>query len=944
MSPPRSPRDPPLGSDACGESLTAGAARSGFRRLTTRPREPPDPETPSRPLHPQIIMAEQDSASAMIIGLTFKAMIEEGVWAEFAKLVAHRVKVCHDVELPENFAQLGVDKCTHVLLELLEAPDAIKIVQYIESLFEEEQDSSEYCSASTDVSDDEAETGPIMPEDAARKEAEAHDNPAFEAEEENGDMEDDAAAQVGSDPEDPSSDQSEERESSSESTETPDVAVGGNWGEDHDRDVNEKPKSMYGICMADAEPNIRTHLNRQAMMLKGALKEIDESGETFKLSVSDIQLMLERFIFNPPSGTPAEHAEVRYNFYPPFMHPKTICNYHIFSTTAPIPMSCKANRYGTEIMKKTVNLSTFRRLPKWNIGVSIDDDLGDEVSPVGELEEGVKMVPLEGDISRLQWAKSRGAHIMYFSYPSLHAPPKIVKMLMETLIQPMANEGDRDNCEPCVSDEEIAAMVDPNGSMDVPDRHAAIEKRRSMVSMAIKHCFEMHLMERLFREPSMVKKLQEVLHHTLHHGFVQVIREVAKVNLSNYVTFHGTTYNNLLNNCIQGQLFEGVDKEDFVVDSVYLALVLTWQTGMGMWQQAITDDTVKMYADYFERNKRRIYAMSSVNDMANEIIDALMDGDRLTQEMRKALPNFICLSQISSFRQFLMERSNIPSTAAPFYPSDFIPLCFKQCSPRLWQHCYLLQVAYFITNHGGYLWEPDSASSLSRAYCPCNLCSPHRMPQDNVALHNEMEAIGTFEIQNAEGKSFKLTPELWTNAYLDKFMPQDYHPFEVHFFKEHPDNFVPNMTACVTSSPQIFTLIRQIKENREEFLLNKGKGVYKDPASGETISHAPKQATEQAGFANKAVSANTSRHSRFGENSVGRQDIQDGSVYAQPQDKGSGGRRTFHHNDSIRRGGHRRRVPRKSGYGIRGRGGRGGDRATATAPTKETQGELSTRL
>lgn len=594
-------------------------------------------------------------------------------------------------------------------------------------------------------------------------------------------------------------------------------------------------------------PALLKCIERQAMILTGALKDasLDSDGK-MPLSVETVQAQLERFIFNPDPRLPREQVEARYNFYPPFMIPKAIANYHIFAVTAPIPESCKANRSGTDLYASHCSTKQFKRLPRWKIGVQIDDTLGNDVSPVAELEEESKLIPLHGDTSRLQWAKMRGEHIRYFCYPSLHLPPKISKMLMETLLQPFADEAIRDDYPaPAISDEELAYIIDPEKVMKANALGKAIEARRDMMALAVRYTVQLELMERVLREPSSIKKAQEVLHHTFHHGYVALIRETAKVNLSNYSTFHGQTYNDPLNNCMIAKLLEGLDKRDFVTDSIYLFLVLTWQTAMGMWHQAVAEETLQIYEEVFSRRRRALYALESVTDMSKAIVDILMDGDRLCLEMRKALPNFTNMSQINHFRQFIMERSNIPSIAAPFLPSDFVPLSFKQSQPLLWDQVYLLQIAAFLTNHGGYLWEPvseEEPNPRDKLYCPCNLCSPHRMPQHNMALHNEMLAINTFEIRSAEGKTFKLTPELWTNAYLDKFEPKDYFPLEVrHYSEGHEDAFQKEMTGCVTKTPEILSLIRQIQSSREEFLLTRGKGVYKDPNTGEVLTPLPDQ-------------------------------------------------------------------------------------------------------
>ncbi len=613
-----------------------------------------------------------------------------------------------------------------------------------------------------------------------------------------------------------------------------------------------------GRGAAVAGPQLRTCLRRQATLLAGALRDARLCQEPTPLSVEGIQLQLERFVFNPPEGTPSEHAEARFNFYPPFLTPKAICTYHIFTVTAAIPLSCKANRSGTRELERFLQTDEFRRLPEWSgAAPTVDDGLGDEVVLRTELNEGVKLVPLEADNSRLQWSKYRAEHVQFFSYPSLHLPPKISRLLMETLLQPFSDEdlerrqrrrqagesGDEpdEGPAPCLSDEELLEILRvqrPHASPQQLRREA--QRRRTTVTTALRYCLPLTLMERFFREPSMVKKCQEALHHTLHQGFVQVVREVAKVNLSNYSTFHGVTYNNPLNNCVAAKLLEGEDRRDFTLDTLYLFLVLTWQTAMGMWQQAIDEGALEAYRRALQRALRAVYAQRSVGAVARLLADLLMDGDRLMIELRKAFPNFIAQSQVANFRHFLMERANIPPFAAPLLPSDMVPLRFCSAPQLLWDQVYLLQVAVFLLNHGGYLWEPVSEhpSLQEKLYCPCNLCAPHRMPGDNVALHNEMLAIGTFELRNADGQSFKLTPELWTNAYLDKFVQDDFFPFVVRqlFPLRRAPALRGERTACVTPSPEILSLIRQIEHAREEFLLTKGKGGYRDPKTGESLT------------------------------------------------------------------------------------------------------------
>lgn len=898
-----------------------------------------------------------------IVGLVLKSMVEEGKWREFTKLLTEHVKDYYACVLPENFAVIGVENAARVLVERLGDHRAVAAAYHSEEVIEgqiSDEDVGAYA-GSSECGEQEQQAEEIMSgsEESEQtntegEESEQKTKVTTEGEEDNHENQvpahhgrSEESLQIATPHEtatvqakDAPQNTEEEEETHIPHTEGQrcDKAAQGDGGEGNGyqsttiRKLSEDDSSSPLPARSYDPPNFKKALQRQATLLVGALRDPLETPQDQRLSIENVQYQLERFIFNPPRGIPLEHAEVRYNFHPPFLIPKAICNYHVFATTAPIPLSCKANRPGTQLLETLRKTDYFKNLPKWRLGVEIDDALGTEVVPVGELKDEVKLVPLTQDVSRIQWAKSRGEHVRYFSYPSLHIPPKISRMLMETLMQPFADENNKyEDVEPCISDAELACIVDPNNSLCGPELIKAIQKKRTMVAMSVRYCCEMELMQRILREPSSVKKLQEVLHHTLHRGYVQVIREVGKANLSNYATFHGITYNSPLNNCIMADLLEGQDKEDYVVDSIYLMLVLTWQTAMGMWQQAIDDNTIEIYTSVFKKRIREIYAKPSITEMSAAIIDILMDGDHLAAEMRKAIPNFTTLSQLSAFRQFLLERSNIPSIAAPFLPTDFIPLAYRQSPPLLWSHVYLLNTAYFLLNHGGYLWEPEGESLSQKTYCPCNLCSPHRMPRDNMALHNEMLAIGTFELHNAEGKVFKLTPELWANAYLDKFVAEDYHPFRVVHYCNNVERFTRERVACVAQSPEVLSLIRQIEQNREEFLLKKGKGVYKDPNTGETISHCV-EAPHRAGPADAVplpAAESTKQRRAFAAQSNPK------AVWSKPailqrQQHGSEdarqlaepGRRAGSPNCGRR---DRRRVSRKSGHGGRGGGGGRGE-------------------
>lgn len=797
---------------------------------------------------------ENNEKSKLILNLIFKHVIEEGFWQEFAKRMKLECMRSFNIDIGSDFGLIGLDKSVDRIVNRVGDQRSVLLAYRLEEeLIEMVDSASDYEDPS--VVEEVIETTEVTIDQSEIDDTESEDETYYDVPDSyrytnSVETVSDESNEVSSDSKVVYETLKEHRDEENETIETislpseKNISLSESEGNTNEEiEINENtcvmeshdiddPEKKYSIPSA---PNFKTHINRMAAILKGALNDINMPEST--VSIEEIERQLEHFIFNPPRSLPMEGKEVRHNFYPPFVIPKAICNYHIFTMTTPIPKSCKANRYGTESFEKIRESNYFRRLPRWRVGVVVEDGLGVEVTPVGELQEEVKLIPLKSDIARLQWVKARSEHVTYFGYPSLHFPPKISKMLMETLLQKFSEEGQPvDDCKPSVSDHDLCYIVDPLKKMNSAELIDSINKKRAMMMMSVRIGCQMELMERVFREPSMIKKINECLHHTFHRGYVALARDVAKVNLSNYVTYHGITYNNPINNCITANLLDGIDREDYIVDTIYLFLVLAWQTAMGMWNQAIDDTTVRVYSEVFEKLKLELYSQTSVTSMCKLIVDILMDGDRLVHEIRNSLPNFTSLSQISSFRNFLMERSNLPSVAVPLYPSDLVPIVYKQSTTALWDQVYLLQTAYFIMNHGGYTWETELDTSIHRAYCPCNLCSPHRMPQHNQALHNEILAIGTFEIQNADGKSFRLTPELWTNAYLDKFVSEDYHPFHVVMYRDHESRFSMNRTACVTQSPEIFSLIKQIQETREEFIKTKGKGVYKDPHTGEDLT------------------------------------------------------------------------------------------------------------
>ncbi|QIJ58760.1 100K [psittacine adenovirus 6] len=592
------------------------------------------------------------------------------------------------------------------------------------------------------------------------------------------------------------------------------------------------------------------HLSRQAQLCKLAL---DQKYRYLPESVSKIAEAFEELIFNPPSEEDKKQQEPRLNFYPPFTVPEITASYFSFFSILSVPFSCCANRTGTSKLKKLKNLTEYKLLPVFDsVMFTVTEALGSEVTPTDSLPRKTRLVTLAADYARLLYVKEKLAHVSQFAYPALNLPPKLNKVLVENLFKPFQSGTETeeeaqyiftdDMVEECLAEK----LNDLNLS---PEKKAEIgSKFRKDLLMALQYILPLKMMEQFFRAPPMIKKMQEMLHYTFNHGFVRLITHVTGQCLSKYITFHNMTFENRNNNPNLHASLDLNDGEDYMIDTLFLFLMYTWQTAMSIWQQNLNTDNMEQLKKLLQAKRAELVFCRDGDSMAKILLGWITDDYILVKIFQENLPNFASQMQLNNFRHFILTRSNIPGGVIPALVKDFVPIDFKESSPRLWGHVYLLQLSYFLYNHGDYMQifflnDENGKPLTNEVLCHCNLCSPHRMPLHNPALHNEILAIDTFDffVPSKDGKGgdrVTLSPGMWANKYLDHFKPNDFYPLDVCKFLDYPAKFTEERTACVINKPEILATLREMKKQREKFLLERGSGVYLDPETGDRLSDA----------------------------------------------------------------------------------------------------------
>lgn len=587
------------------------------------------------------------------------------------------------------------------------------------------------------------------------------------------------------------------------------------------------------------------HLRRQAQLCKLALQS------KFKYlpeSLSEIGYAFESYLFNPITKEDKEQQEARLNFYPPFAIPERTATYSSFFQIMFLPFSCSANRSGSEKYKLLQRSSKFEVLPKFEEDLFvISDNLGSEVSATDSLPRKTRLVNLQSDSVRVLTLKEKLKHVTQFAYPALNIPPKIYKTLIESLYKPVQTGSEE--VDYVFTNEDIKNVFVKNlkdfEKMNEYELMELASRFRKHLLQAIQYVIPLKLMQGTFRHPCFVKKIQEMLHYCFHHGYIKLVGSVTGHNLSKYITFHAMTFENNNNNPTLHTTLDLNDGEDYIVDCIFIYLLMTWQTAMGIWQQNLNEKNLNVMKGVLREKGLELILCTNPDSIADIIVKWISDNGILLEVFRDALPDFISQTQINNFRNFILSRSNIVSCLVPALVKDFVPIDYKESPPQLWPHVYCLRLAYFLFNHGDYqqvfFWD-DEKPAENEVFCYCNLCAPHRTPMLNSALHNEILAINSFDFfvpdKDGKGERVTLSPGLWANKYLNHFVSSEFHPFEVKKYIDFPELFKVPPTACVITKPEILSSLREIKKRREKFLIEKGSGIYLDPQSGDNLSDA----------------------------------------------------------------------------------------------------------
>ncbi|CBF14210.1 unnamed protein product [Simian adenovirus 40] len=606
------------------------------------------------------------------------------------------------------------------------------------------------------------------------------------------------------------------------------------------------------------------HLHRQCVIVCDALQERCE----VPLDVAEVSRAYERHLFAP--HVPPKRREngtcepnPRLNFYPVFAVPEVLATYHIFFQNCKIPLSCRANRTRAD---KTLTLrqgahipdiASLEEVPKIFEGLGRDEKRAANAlhgDSENESHSGV-LVELEGDNARLAVLK-RSIEVTHFAYPALNLPPKVMSVVMGELImrraQPLAADANlQESSEeglPAVSDEQLARWLETRDP-------AQLEERRKLMMAAVLVTVELECLQRFFADPEMQRKLEETLHYTFRQGYVRQACKISNVELCNLVSYLGILHENRLGQNVLHSTLKGEARRDYIRDCAYLFLCYTWQTAMGVWQQCLEERNLKELEKLLKRTLRDLWTGFNERSVAAALADIIFP-ERLLKTLQQGLPDFTSQSMLQNFRTFILERSGILPATCCALPSDFVPIKYRECPPPLWGHCYLFQLANYLAYHSD-LMEDVSGEGLLECHCRCNLCTPHRSLVCNPQLLSESQIIGTFELQGpspdekSAAPGLKLTPGLWTSAYLRKFVPEDYHAHEIRFYEDQSRPPKAELTACVITQGHILGQLQAINKARREFLLKKGRGVYLDPQSGEELNPLPPPPPQQRDLASQ---------------------------------------------------------------------------------------------
>lgn len=616
-------------------------------------------------------------------------------------------------------------------------------------------------------------------------------------------------------------------------------------------DGSQRYEETQPIAGSDSEymegDSLLKAIRRQSQIVKDALAD----RLVYPINLTELSEAYEKNLFSPnipPKRTRSGTCEPdpRINFYPPFVVPELLATYHVFFQNLKIPVTCRANRASADQTLKLKDGDSLPDCPLLDLFPKIFEGLGSEepLAPnVLDKENESVLIELKNDSPRLAMMK-RNISATYFAYPALNLPPKIMNVIAETLLykkqNPVADveESDPGLGEPVVSNEELASWLGVSSKQN--NQAVLVLERRKMMLGAVLVTLNIRCMHDFFTNPEVMKKLEENIHYMFRHGYVKQACKVSNVELTNLVSYMGILHENRLGQSVLHNSLKGQTRRDYVRDCIFLYLVYTWQSAMGIWQQCLEEENLKQLRVILNTEKRSLWSAfdeySAVKSLA-----MILFPEKLLQTLQNGLPDFASQSMMQNFRTFILERSGILPCFANALPTDFIPIKYSESPPPLWSYTYLLKLANYLMYHSDVAYDMTGAGVLD-CYCRCNLCTPHRSLVFNHALLSESQTIGTFEIQGPQREDgstapgLKLTAGMWTSAYLRKFEPEDYHPEKIVFHENQLHGAKKELTACVITNSKIITQLQEIKKAREALLLKKGSGVYLDPQTGEELT------------------------------------------------------------------------------------------------------------
>lgn len=583
------------------------------------------------------------------------------------------------------------------------------------------------------------------------------------------------------------------------------------------------------------EDALLKHIQRQANIVFRSLQH----HSSIPLDVKELSCAFEKYIFKVnespkcrENGTISSNPEL--NFYPTFIIPETLATYHLFFYNHKVPISCRANRTHRSGNDACSHGDFLPEPPEVTRVGKIFEGLGDAETIASDALKNEKsvLVELQGDNPRIAMLK-RSINITHFAYPALNLPPKVMKCIMKCLISKTADE--QETAEPVVSDSEIARWNCLSTS-----NTEEIDLKRKIMSSVVLVSLQLQCMKAFLTEAETMKKIGETLHYTFRHGYIAQACEISQVELPNLISYLGIMHENRLGQSVLHKTLNLSGRRDYIRDTVFLFLVYTWQTAMGVWAQCLEDENLKQLEKILNDNKKHLWSCYDEEHTARQLKN-LVFPDKLKQTLQSGLPDFTSQSQLQIFRGFILERSGILPAMCNALPTDFIPMKFEECPPQLWPYTYLFKLANFIMYQCDLVYDLGN-EGLLKHHCRCNLCCPLRSLALNNALLLETQTINNFEIQsppNDDGTQpppLKLTPASWVSAYLRKFDPKLYYPHEIRFYEYEKNPPKTDLTACVITQSNILAQLNNIRKAREQFLLKKGHGVYLDPQTGEELN------------------------------------------------------------------------------------------------------------